>query len=463
MNRKAMKKMRRVVLLILITCTYLNGISQNNLVVEQIQVYSSLNPNATYWQLPTNINPILAALDKGYFSELNLQREKNYPLVQKTLTKLNQMGKIVIDWKNSSTIPYHAYLELYEVSADFAYKNNLVDIPLNKRDSVHSFWLIGCSIFNQEKEKVNAKNILLGLLPIQSLGMGYTITTSAGVPTSIYQAVIKGISLLSINSGELDYIEAKMPMAYAIDNYWMPLIHNQPRTIIDTAKGFLSFTKEDGNHLLRIPNAVLNKINTRDRTTNNPFSDIVTYIKKNRSNTNSNEYYQVIQALRDVTNNIDYTIKGYIEFDNIGLKNEWETSNAIVFLPDSMHTIYQGNDSVGNFSVKENVIEKNKSYNPNIIYNGYDSTKQYALNTFFATQPIIHSRIIEGKIKNHSFTIQLNYENNINTILLDNKIVLVTGGQKKPVQMVAAQNSADPILLDLLLLMASSEIFQYPS
>jgi hypothetical protein len=463
MNHKAMKKMIRVGLLIFISCTYVIGFSQNNLVVEQIQVYSSLNPNATYWQLPSNVNPILAALDKGYFSELNLQREKNYPLVQKTLTKLNQMGKIVINWENSSTVPYHAYIELYEVSPDFAYKNELVNIPLNKKDSVHSFWLIGCSIFNQDKEKVNAKNILMGLLPIHSLGMGYTITTSASVPTSIYQAITKGVSLLSTQSGELDYIEAKMPMAYAIDNYWMPLIHNQPRTIIDTSKGFLAFAKEDRGHLLRIPAAVLNKINTRDRSANNPFSEIVTYIKKNRSNTNSNEYYEVLQSLRDVTNNIDYTIKGFIEFDNIGLKDESGTSNAIVFLPDSMHTIYQGNDSVGNFSVRENVAEKNKAYNPNIIYNGYDSTKQYALNTYYAKQPIIHSRVVEGKIKNHSFTIQLNYENNLNTILLDNKIVLVTGGQKKPVQMVVTQNSADPLLLDLLLLIASSEIFQYPS
>jgi hypothetical protein len=168
-------------------------------------------------------------------------------------------------------------------------------------------------------------------------------------------------------------------MAYAIDNYWMPLIHNQPRTIIDTSKGFLAFEKEDRGHLLRIPAAVLNKINTRDRSANNPFSEIVTYIKKNRSNTNSNEYYEVLQSLRDVTNNIDYTIKGFIEFDNIGLKDESGTSNAIVFLPDSMHTIYQGNDSVGNFSVRENVAEKNKAYNPNIIYNGYDSTKKYIL------------------------------------------------------------------------------------
>lgn len=463
MNRKAMKKMRRVGLLILISCTYIIGFSQNNLVVEQIQVYSALNPNATYWQLPANVTPILEALDKGYFSELNLQREKSYPIVQKTLTKLNQMGKIVVDWKNSSAVPYHAYLELYEVSSDFAFKNNLVDLPLNKKDSVHSFWLIGCSIFNQEKEKINAKNILMGFIPIQSMGMGYSITTSASVPTSIYQAITKGVSLLSVHSGELDYIEAKMPMAYAIDNYWMPIIHNQSRTIIDTSKGFLFFTKEDRNHLLRIPTAVLNKINTKDRTTNNPYRDIVTYIKKNRSNTNSNEYYEVIQSLRDVTNNIDYAVKGFIEFDNIGLKNEWESNNAIVFLPDSMHTIYQSNDSIGNFSVRENVMEKNKSYNPNIIYNGYDSTKQYTLNTYYAKQPIIHSRIIEGKIKNYNFTIQLNYENNLNTILLDNKIVLVTSGQKKPVKMVTIQNGADPLLLDLLLLIASSEIFQYPS
>lgn len=463
MNHKAMKKIIRVGFIFLLTSNLITGFAQSNLVVEQIQAYSSINPNATYWQVPANTNAIIEALDKGFFAELKMQRDKQYPVTQKNLTKQNQMGKISIDWSNSYQIPYHAYLELYEITPEFAYRNSLVDIPTNKKDSVHSFWLIGCSIFNLQKEKVYYKNLLMGFIPIQSLGMGYPITTSASTPASIYQAITKGVSMLSTASQDMDYIEAKLPLAYAIDNYWMPYIHNQPRTIIDTSRGFLSYLNEGQSHLLRLPSAILNKINTKDRSATNPYSEIVSYIKKNRSNSNSNEYYEVLQPLRDVTNNIDYTIKGYIEFDNLGLRNEGESSNAIMFLPDSLHTIYQNNDSIGNFKVKENTVEKNKYYNPNVIYNGYDSTKQFSLNTVYAKQPIIHSRVISGTIKKYRFSIQMNYDNNINTILINDKIVLITGGQKKPTHILLLSNFEDPLLQDLLLLMASSEIFQYPS
>ena len=50
------------------------GWSQNNatplVVVEHIQAYSYLNPTASYWQIPANINPILETLDTSLFATL---------------------------------------------------------------------------------------------------------------------------------------------------------------------------------------------------------------------------------------------------------------------------------------------------------------------------------------------------------------------------------------------------------
>jgi hypothetical protein len=115
---------RGILVFIMVIFTQL-GKAQSNLVVEQIQVYSTLNPTGLYWQLPSNINPLLEALDNGILSVLKMQRDKQYPTIQKALTKESQMGKISINWANSESVPYHAYLELYEVPPSFAYNNNL--------------------------------------------------------------------------------------------------------------------------------------------------------------------------------------------------------------------------------------------------------------------------------------------------------------------------------------------------
>jgi hypothetical protein len=62
---------------------------------------------------------------------------------------------------------------------------------------------------------------------------------------------------------------------------------------------------------------------------------------------------------------------------------------------------------------------------------------------------------------NHNFVIQLNYENNITTLLIDKQIVMVISGNKKPVQMVEKRTDL-PALENLLLLIAYAEIFQQP-
>jgi hypothetical protein len=172
-------------------CSY-QGWSQNTsmplVVVEQIQAYSYLNPTASYWQIPANINPILETLDTSLFVTLKMQRDKNYTTTTKSLTKLTQAGKIKIDWSNSMQVPYHAYIEIYEMDPQFAYQNDLVKLSKEKKDSIHSVWFIACSIFNLKQERVFQKTIMLGFTPIESLGIGYTIRsvsyTHLTLPTS---------------------------------------------------------------------------------------------------------------------------------------------------------------------------------------------------------------------------------------------------------------------------------------
>jgi hypothetical protein len=212
-----------------------------------------------------------------------------------------------------------------------------------------------------------------------------------------------------------------------------------------------------------LPEAVLNKINIKDRTPNNPFKDVVELIRKSRSGINYKEYYQVLQPLRDVHENIDYTIKAYIEFNNETATIDNAANYGIEFLQDSIHKIYQDKNEIGGFVVKENVLELNKYYYPDKVYNGYDSSKAFALGTFYNKQLIVQTRVIEGQLLGHNFSIKINFETNLKTISLDNKIIMVVLGNKKPSQMVLVENNIPAVLTNLLLLMAYSEIFQSPS
>ena len=441
------------------------GWSQNastpKVVVEQIQAYSYLNPTASYWKIPANISPILETLDSSLFVTLKMQRDKDYTTTTNALTKLNQTGKIKIDWSNSLTIPYHAYIEIYEMDPEFAYKNDLVNLSETAKDSIHSVWFIACSIFNLKKERVFQKTIMLGFTPVESLGLGYTIKSTPSMPNLLYNAIAKSMNYLDAEGDEIDFINVKVPAAYATDNYWMPFVHNMPRILFDTTKKFISFEDNAGVHALRMPPAVLKKINNKDKSETNPYKNLVELLRKTRPQFNRNEYYLVMQPLRDIKNNIDYTLESYIEFNSEPVFNDNTPRLAIQFLPEVIHRIFQDKDSIGYFTVKDFVKEENKFYYPDLVYNGYDSSHSANLGTFFAKQPITHSRVISGKSMNHDFVIQLNYENNITTILIDKQMVMAISGNKKPLQMVEKRNNL-PTIENLLLLIAYAEIFQQP-
>ena len=429
--------------------------------MEQIQAYSYLNPTASYWKIPANISPILETLDSSLFVTLKMQRDKDYTTTTNALTKLNQAGKIKIDWSNSLTIPYHAYIEIYEMDPEFAYKNDLVNLSESEKDSIHSVWFIACSIFNLKKERVFQKTIMLGFTPVESLGLGYTIKSTPSMPNLLYNAIAKSMNYLDAEGDEIDFINVKVPAAYATDNYWMPFVHNMPRILFDTTKKFISFEDNAGVHALRMPPAVLKKINNKDKSETNPYKNLVELLRKTRPQFNRNEYYQVMQPLRDIKNNIDYTLESYIEFNSEPVLNDNTPRLAIQFLPEVSHLIFKDKDSIGYFTVKDFVKEENKFYYPDVVYNGYDSSHSANLGTFFAKQPITHSRVISGKSMNHDFVIQLNYENNITTILIDKQMVMAISGNKKPLQMVEKRNNL-PTIENLLLLIAYAEIFQQP-
>ncbi len=460
-----MKPIKYFLPLFILLFIHSNGFGQSTVVLEQIQVYSSLNPNAKYWQLPDDITGIQKALDAGIFKESNLQRLTSFLTVKKTLTKQNQVGKITLNWEATRNIPYHAYLELYELDPETTYENKLVKVSESKKDSIQAVWALVVGIFNQEHQRIFQKTILLGIIPVPSLGIGYPSNWVVTTPNTLYQAINKGIQLISKDIDNMEFMEAAVPhTAFATDNYWMPVIHNQPRIMFDTTSGFMSYVSTAGMQLLRIPNASLTKIDLKNKDINYPYANLINTIKKTRANLNSKEYYKIIQPLRDVNGNKDYTLNANIEFNtNFNNNAELSQTSALQFLSEIPNIIYDGKDSIGYFTVQHGVTEKDKFYYPHKIYNGYDSTKQFEIIEATNSFPIIHTNVITGKAYGQEFSIQFDNGQQLKTILLDHKIIMVMEGNKKPKQMVNLSKISNSNINNLLLLMAYGELFQSPN
>ena len=75
---------------------------------------------------------------------------------------------------------------------------------------------------------------------------------------------------------------------------------------------------------------------------------------------------------------------------------------------------------------------------------------------------IISAKSIEGNFKSYKFKLLINYANNLKTIFINDKMVIVAEGRNKPFQMVAAETEVDAEIKNFLLQMSFSEIFQMP-
>ena len=444
-------------------CIYVTTFGQNNQVTfEQVQMYSSIRPEGKYWHpTATQVAAFANILDSVLFNPLQLKRDTNYNTKIKILNKSNQIGKLIIDWNQSQATAFHAYLEIYELQPEQTFSNSMVKINIPKKDSIESTWFLTATILDKNKTPVFQKTILMGMIPIATQGIGYPINVPVTTPKSLFKAIQSGVSFFDKDGEELSYIEAKVPISYASDNFTMPLLHAKPRITVDTSKNFIQFIQNNSRVVLRTPTAMMQKIDVKDKSNNNPFFAILPEIKK-RTNTLFKEYYQAIQPLRNVSENKDYSLEAYIEFNPM-VDPELRTKPAIRFLPDSLHKIYADSNLIGRFKVIEQTGSTGLMFNSNQIYNGYDSSSIYVLNSNYPKGIIFISKSVEGTIGKDAFKILYIDDIDLKVIYLNQVAVMVAKGKNKPNYLVPITQENQNSITTLLLLIAYSEIFQTPN
>ena len=458
-----MKKSFYILSVLFTQCICIATFGQSNQVAfEQVQMYSSIQPEGKYWHPTTiQVQAFASMLDTALLNPLQLQRDQSFPTKIKILNKSNQIGKLVIDWSESQSYAYHAYLEIYELQPEQTFSNSMVNVVIPKKDSIESTWFLTCTILDASKKPVFQKTILMGMIPIANQGVGYPINIPITTPRSLFKALQSGVSYFDKDGEELAYIEAKVPISYASDNFTMPLLHAKPRITVDTSKDFFQFTQSNARVVLRTPNAAMQKIDTKNKTSSNPFFDILPEIRK-RNNTLFKEYYQTIQPLRNVSENKDYTLEAYIEFNPM-IDPELRATPPIRFLPDSLHKIYADTNLIGKFKVLEQITNTGLMFNSNQIYNGFDSSSVYTLNSNYPKGAITISKSVEGHIGKDAFKILFNDDIDVKIIYINNEAIMAAKGSNKPTFLIPIQQGYPSSMTSLLLLIAYSEIFQSPN
>jgi hypothetical protein len=117
---------------------------------------------------------------------------------------------------------------------------------------------------------------------------------------------------------------------------------------------------------------------------------------------------------------------------------------------------------VGNFKVTTNETEPGMFYNSNEIYNGYDTLDKINIGTVYEKRKIIQSSIITGNYNNDRFKISMNNISQLCMFYVNEKVVAIVQGIKKPRQMVLVDKSISTNLLNFLVLFSYSEVFQMP-
>jgi hypothetical protein len=239
------------------------------------------------------------------------------------------------------------------------------------------------------------------------------------------------------------------------------MLQSKQRLSVDTSKGFLKYNLDKTNVILRIPNAIMNKIDQKDKSINNPFYAVLPEIKK-RNSTLFKEYYQAVQPLRNVKENKDYTLEAFIEFNPL-IDPELRAVPPIRFLPDSLHKIFADTSLIGRFKVVEQPLNKAWMYNSNEVYNGVDSSSIFKLKSSYPKGPILFSKSVEGNIGKDAFKILFNDDIDVKIIYLNNVATMVAQGKKKPTNLIQVEQINQNTLSALLLMIAYSEIFQSPN
>ncbi len=459
--------LKKICIIVLLASSISSVFAQKKIILEKIRSLSFNKPIKDFLQTAsikqTIIDDLNATLLKQQMTPLLTTR----PVTVEFIPYGVQVQNVTPDFADADTSHLHLYLDIFEISpgAFFSKADNYPpDSNLVKRSA--TILLFRASVFEADKSFFLNETLNVIVSPAETPGMGnlfggirYADLTI--LPNAFSKLLKAATNLLFDPKNELGTVEIKVQPGFMADNYLLPKTVNEPRIYVQNKKGISSYTRNGNTELIRMSEPVYEEIMIKGKKPQKYRDDLTNAIKLT-PNFNVSDFVFLHQDCRDVTRDKNYLVKLTVQVDHSNLPAD-QSLLLTNFLPGNFNYLFQENDTIARFEIKNEIPSVDNKIFPGILSNGYDTASLYQTNPGLQSTPwnVVYNYIVNGNIGKQSFRIKCSgIRNTLKEILLDEKLVCIAQGKFSPEKFVLFDASLSPELLNRLFMIGFNRFFE---
>lgn len=489
------KKMR-IFFLFLILCFHFNVLKAQTILYPKLfQPYSGVGPLMNYFSDSNTTVTFTKMLDSV------LRKKRNWALPENTTLQLAAFNTT----PNNSLASKYPSLNLlfFEFSVkDFKKTTKLRNETRDIEDSilfkdVLSVLRLMVQIQTENKDLFFENTVDVYIKQGINNGIGIPAANLFFTKKGIAETLKKITPLLFDSTNNIGAIELTVSRPFLGDNFILHKTIGLPRIQVTSDRGISKFKYNQYSQLIRWTDKLYEEILLKGKNKTVIPSSLMKAFEKSLGNLNSNNEFIVrdnqgnttgyqlkppspvflIQEGRDIVANKNYQLKiaAILASDPIGYLNdkpnleEMNGPNAfryassqpkINFIPGSFDFLLNDSDTVAVFKIETNKIDSAKKLLPFLISNGVDSNSILTIDDIQEELVLKYNYFVSGKLKQQDFEIKISGDNYFREFYINNKLICMACGNKKPEKFVLFDDYLSFEILNALFILGFNDYFQ---
>jgi len=438
--------------------------AQQRVKLEELRCYSAVGPMMRYLQDPTLQQSLASQLqqilyhERGWRLADSLTLPVNYP----NLEELKKNKTLKVQDANNQVL--HMWMDWIEVQPInfFAAADYINDSVMAARSA--SVIRIAYYLLNHRNELIEKNEIDISLTQAESpaIGIPFKGLLADGQPYHLAttvrgfrEAMNQSMKILFQKNNTTSFIELRVPTAYFFNNFIEQSPHIKHLIIRPEIKNkSLRFLSDRGIQILRNGDTEVKAVRVNGKK--QPgfpewVFDSLRLIKK----ITETDFICLQHVLRDVLNDKSYEVLFF------GISNESTVSQgAFPLVQKRMHLILHQNDTIARFVVQAKPeLNENDYISLNRSYNGSDTASLFNFDLIPKEMKLETTLQMTGSILGQSFSIRIRGNFNYwKDIWLNDRLIMRLQGKNLPEQIMIKDPVVEPVLMNLLLLLATSPV-----
>ncbi|MFN5362905.1 MAG: hypothetical protein ACK5B4_07525 [Bacteroidota bacterium] len=438
--------------------------AQQAVKLEELRCYSAVGPMLRYFQDPALQQSMAKELQQILYHERGwrLTDSISLPVTYPNLEELKKNKSLLVkDTKNQSLHLWMDWIEVQPINF-FAAADYLNDSVRAAQSA--SVVRIAYYLLNPRNELIEKNEIDISLtqsespsigIPFKGMladGLPYLLTTTA---RGFREAMIESLKMLFKKDSTTSFIEVRVPPAYFFNNFIEQSPHNKHLIIRPEVKNkSLRFLTDRGTQIIRNGETEVRGVRVGGKKQPG-FPEWVFDSLRLIKRVVETDFICLQHVMRDVLNDKSYEVKFF------GISNESTVSEgAFPLVQKRMHLILHENDTIARFLVQAKPeINENDYIAINQSYNGSDTASVFNFDLTTNKMKWETNLQLTGTLFGQSFAIRVRGNFNYwKDIWLNDQLIMRLQGRNLPERIMIKDPAVDPIMMNLLLLLATSPV-----